>query len=190
VIKPFFISVKNSAIHQIIKLRNMTSSRLSNWLTKGLFWLPVGVAFNSLGFSVATVKGRSMQPTLNEGLRTNDTQDFVLLDKFSIQMRHRYRRGDVVVLASPEEPGEYLIKRLVAIEGDWFTDRHGRHFIIPKGKCWIEGDNPTFSDDSTKFGPIPLALIDSRVVGILWPLRHIKRIESKLPQEKRVNRHH
>lgn len=155
-------------------------------LGKAALWLPVGVTVNALFVSVASVKGRSMQPALNADMTQNDVRDRVLLDKFSVQMRHRFTRGDVVVLASPESPGEFLIKRLVALEGDFVTDRSGHHVMVPAGKCWVEGDNPVFSDDSDKFGPVPLALIDSRVVAVFWPLNQMKLVKNQLP-DNRVN---
>ncbi|RLN88339.1 hypothetical protein BBJ28_00000673 [Nothophytophthora sp. Chile5] len=158
------------------------------WQTaaKTALWLPVGVTVNALVVSLASVKGRSMQPTLNEGLSQDAVRDRVLLDKFSIQMRHRFTRGDVVVLASPEAPGQFLIKRLMALEGDLVTDRKGRHRMVPVGKCWVEGDNSTFSDDSDTFGPVPLALIDSRVVAVVWPPSQMKLVRTELP-DARVN---
>lgn len=158
------------------------------WQTAGklALWLPVGITVNSLLLSVASVKGRSMQPTLNEGLTQNAVRDRVLLDKFSVQIRHRYQRGDVVILASPEAAGERLIKRLVALEGDVVTDRRGKTRVIPPGRCWVEGDNPAFSDDSDKFGAVPLALIESRVLAVVWPPDRMKRVRRALPEE-RVN---
>lgn len=156
-------------------------------LGKAALWLPVGVTVNALFVSAASVRGRSMQPTLNGGLSQNAVRDRVLLDKFSVQVRHRFKRGDVVVLASPEAPGEFLIKRLIALEGDLVTDRRGRHVLVPAGKCWVEGDSPVFSDsDSDKFGPVPLALINSRVVAVFWPPDQMKLVGNQLP-ENRVN---
>ncbi|KAG6574508.1 Signal peptidase I [Phytophthora cinnamomi] len=161
---------------------------MGRWQTvvKAALWLPVGVTVNALGVSLASVKGRSMQPALNDGLTQDAVRDRVLLDKFSVQMRHRYRRGDVVVLESPEAAGQYLIKRLVALEGDLVTDRSGGHRVVPVGKCWVEGDNPTFSDDSDSFGPVPLALIDSRVLAVVWPPSQMKIVRGE-PSEDRVN---
>ncbi|KAG7394287.1 Mitochondrial inner membrane protease subunit 2 [Phytophthora boehmeriae] len=161
---------------------------MGKWQTavKLALWLPVGVTVNALGVSLASVKGRSMQPALNDGLTQDSVRDRVLLDKFSVQMRHRFRRGDVVVLESPEAVGQFLIKRLVAVEGDLVTDRSGKHRMIPAGKCWVEGDNPTFSDDSESFGPVPLALIDSRVVAVVWPPSHMKLVRSELPDRVSV----
>uniref|UniRef100_M4BYV4 Mitochondrial inner membrane protease subunit n=2 Tax=Hyaloperonospora arabidopsidis (strain Emoy2) TaxID=559515 RepID=M4BYV4_HYAAE len=155
-------------------------------VTKMVLWLPVGVTVNALGVSLASVKGRSMQPALNDGLTQDAVRDRVLLDKFSVQMRHKYRRGDVVVLESPEAAGQFLIKRLVGFEGDLVTDRNGRSWLVPPGRCWVEGDNPTFSDDSNAFGPVPLALIDSRVLVVVWPLSEVKVVRGKL-QSDRVN---
>jgi len=40
---------------------------------------------------------------------------------------------------------------------------------IPKGHCWVEGDNAHLSRDSRDFGPVPLGLINGVVVGIIWP---------------------
>ncbi|KAE8899709.1 hypothetical protein PF005_g4444 [Phytophthora fragariae] len=159
---------------------------MGRWQTaiKVALWLPVGVTVNALGVSLASVKGRSMQPALNDGLTQEDVRDRVLLDKFSVQMRHRYRRGDVVVLESPEAAGEYLIKRLVALGGDELRDRNGRIHVVPVGKCWVEGDNSTFSDDSDVFGPVPLALIDSRVLAVVWPPSQWKIVRSKLPEDR------
>lgn len=39
---------------------------------------------------------------------------------------------------------------------------------IPEGFCWVTGDNPLFSEDSSLYGPIPLALIEGRVRGCVW----------------------
>ncbi|CAH0479743.1 unnamed protein product [Peronospora belbahrii] len=158
-------------------------------IAKVVLWLPVGITVNALGVSLASVKGRSMQPTLNDGLTQDAVRDRVLLDKFSVQMRHRYRRGDVVVLESPMVAGQYLIKRLLGLEGDLMTDRRGRRCIVPPGKCWVEGDNSTFSDDSDSYGPVPLALIDSRVLAVVWPPRAMKIVRGKLPDRvKNISR--
>lgn len=175
-------------IHQRGRDTRISESMGRLWQTLGraALWLPVGVAVNSLLVSVASVRGRSMQPTLNAGLSQNAVRDRVLLDKFSVRWRHKYRRGDVVTLASPQAPGETLIKRLVGVEGDVVLDRGGRVHVIPPGRCWVEGDSPTFSDDSEKFGPVPLALIEARVVAVLWPPEHAKLVPRVVPEE-RVN---
>jgi len=157
-------------------------------VAKAALWVPVGVAINSVVFSTAGVKGRSMQPTLNDGVnQSNGVRDRVLLDKWSIHMLHKYQRGDVVVLSSPENPKEKLVKRLVALGGDIIQDKDGRTVLVPQGKCWVEGDNSILSDcDSNAYGALPLSLIESRVVAIMWPLDRMAFLERKMPENRSI----
>ncbi|KAF0742558.1 hypothetical protein AaE_008607 [Aphanomyces astaci] len=149
-----------------------------------LGWLPVAIAFNAVGLSWGRVQGKSMQPTLNRDYATTTKGDTVLLDKFSVQMLHRLVRGDVVVLKSPTDPGELLTKRLIALEGDWVEGRNGKRVVVPPGKCWVEGDNEDVSEDSNEFGSVPMALIEARVVAILWPPSHVAKIPNALPPNR------
>eukprot|EP00897_Mesotaenium_endlicherianum_P004969 jgi/Mesen1/44/ME1094593C05691 len=56
---------------------------------------------------------------------------------------------------SPEEPHRHLVKRLIALQGDWVTVPGSHEVVpIPKGQCWVEGDNPPVSSDSRHFGPV------------------------------------
>ena len=151
-----------------------------------LTWGPVVIAFNGIVGSVAVVEGRSMQPTLNP-VESNQTRDRVILDKASVQVFHRYKRGQLVVLTAPDDKSTSIIKRLIAIEGDWLRDRNGHYIHIPRGKCWVEGDNAAFSEDSESlYGPIPLALIQARVIGVVWPPSRIQSITEYVPPN-RVN---
>jgi inner membrane protease subunit 2 len=56
---------------------------------------PILIAIEDCLCGPASVRGRSMQPTLNPG--DGDGNDIVLADKWSIKL-YRYRRGDVVLL--------------------------------------------------------------------------------------------
>ena len=119
---------------------------------------------------------RSMQPALNPAL--SKRKDRVLTDKLSIHL-YSYSRGDVVTLWSPSHPQRLLIKRLIALEGDWLTvpgsaklekipqERRSLHELLPfqqmlllmptslQGCCWVEGDNQSdSSDSSSSFGPV------------------------------------
>lgn len=51
---------------------------------------------------------------------------------------------------------------------------HSREIYVPKGMVWLEGDNSENSADSRLYGPVPLGLIQSRVVCKVWPLNQIK----------------
>jgi signal peptidase I len=66
------------------------------------------------------------------------------------------------------------VKRLVAVEGDVVLLPDNSAVPIPKGHCWVEGDNASVSYDSRHFGPIPMALIQGRVLAILFPLSRIQ----------------
>ncbi|KAL3131778.1 hypothetical protein ABBQ38_007495 [Trebouxia sp. C0009 RCD-2024] len=147
------------------------------WLT------PVVVTVNDLVGGPATVHGRSMQPTLNPLGSTSI--DLVLVDKLSIRL-FKYSRGDVVLLRSPVCPDAVLIKRLVALEGDWLTLPDCVDIAkIPQGHCWVEGDNPELSEDSrNKYGPVPLALIEGRVTHVLWPPSRLSRIPPVNPHRR------
>lgn len=48
------------------------------------------------------------------------------------------------------------------------------------GHCWIVGDNLLASRDSRYFGPLPMALIQGKVVGKIFPWKERKWIESGL----------
>lgn len=74
------------------------------------FILVLVIIFN-IKYLSAPVEGSSMQPTLNgEGL---DKQDTVYINKFS-----EYGLGDVVVIHSSSDTDKYIIKRVIAMEGD------------------------------------------------------------------------
>ncbi|BDA41476.1 mitochondrial inner membrane protease subunit 2 [Coccomyxa sp. Obi] len=142
--------------------------------------VPVVVAVEDCLYGPASVHGRSMQPTFNPEPATG--HDLVLADKWSIKL-YRYNRGDIVLLRSPEDPNMMLIKRLLALEGDWVTIPGSLELAkIPKGHCWVEGDNPEFSADSrSRFGPVPIALIEGRVRYIFWPPSRVGRVASHVP---------
>ena len=112
-----------------------------------------------------------MQPTFNS--RGKDTNDAVLLDKWSVR-QYAYQRGDVVVLRSPHEPTELLTKRVVGLPGDLIRPRSNAHHSdvvhLPRGQLWVEGDNEHRSNDSNSFGPVSAALVEARVCFKLWPL--------------------
>jgi len=148
---------------------------------------------------VVKVSGPSMQPVLNPGLRdvkddinddnvnevNNVSKDVGSLRQDRVLRRHiltgsdfdAIRRGDIVIFASPTDSlagrkGEKLrIKRVVALPGDRVTTRHykKRHLTIPPGHCWIEGDNHLDSIDSNDFGPLPLGLVRSKALAVVWP---------------------
>ncbi|KAJ1475910.1 peptidase S24/S26A/S26B/S26C [Baffinella frigidus] len=159
-----------------------------------LFALPVVLVANDCVVSVAKVEGRSMQPTLNpdeQGPRDRSARasppirDRVLIDKFSYSCLREYKRGDVCLLRSPRDPDAWIIKRLVALEGDTVRT-HSQEFVhVPQGRCWMEGDNQECSDDSERtLGAVPLALVEGRVLSVIWPPWRIHRVPRVFSQER------
>lgn len=153
------------------------------------------------------VRGESMQPVLNPdfneaefarernnwsplppNLRPKYSSDVVLVNKW-IMRNYDLKRGDIVILVSPLDPDEVLIKRLIAFEGDtvkplWPSTNLEKTILIPKGHCWVEGDHHARSLDSNTFGPIPLGLIIAKATHIIWPVHRWQRLESKYPEER------
>ena len=172
------------------------------WLLPRIaFSLPVSYAFVDLGYNVSVVSGASMAPSLNPdadderggagaGSATRWKRDVVLCERWAAHAL-RIARGDVVAMSSPDEPGTCLVKRVLALEGDWVVatpaareamawrtggdgaapkDADDDVLQVPRGHCWVEGDNPTCSVDSaTSFGPVPLSLVHARVRYVCWP---------------------
>ncbi|CAK9205126.1 unnamed protein product [Sphagnum troendelagicum] len=145
----------------------------------------VGVTISDRFECVATMHGGSMEPTLHSG--GNEPfgylkADLLYLDKMSLR-NYTFSRGDVVVFRSPLEPKMWLVKRLIALPSDWVTVPGTYEILqVPKGHCWVEGDNAEVSFDSKSFGPIPLALLKGRVTNVIWPPSRFGHVENRLPE--------
>ncbi len=119
------------------------------------------------GYSFSICVGPSMLPTISE------RGDIVFIDHISyIIFRKDYKRGDVVISVSPNDPHRAVCKRITGIEGDIIpTNRSNSFFdlqevvIVPRGHVWLAGDNPSNSTDSRQYGPVPIGLIQGRVVA-------------------------
>ena len=55
---------------------------------------------------------------------------------------------------------------------------------MPKGQVWMEGDEMFHSVDSNTYGPVPIALITSKVTYIVWPPTRAGRVQ--VEEEKRM----
>jgi signal peptidase I len=133
------------------------------------------------------VHGQSMEPTLHSDQR-------LVVEKVSYRF-HGPRRGDVIVLKSPRESSELLIKRVIGLPGEAVEIRQGRVYI--NGQEWDEpylerspggnwgpiivlplhvfvlGDNRSFSNDSRAFGMVPIENIVGRAWVSYWPLDEV-----------------
>jgi signal peptidase I len=136
-------------------------------------------------FDIMVVQGHSMEPTLRPG-------EFIIVSRCAygllIPFVNRYivtwaypRRDDLVVFISPENE-KIIVKRCVAIGGDFFDISNEYlsvgerqypyqhpdgiaetfiHTVVPDNTILVLGDNPPQSVDSRMFGFVPL----SRVIG-------------------------
>ena len=136
-----------------------------------------------LPFQTIRVPSASMTPTVAPG-------DHLLLHK---RRPTEVAVGDVVVLHDPLDPGDLVVKRVIAVDGDsiGFEDgvlvRNGRPVtepytadfldgvyygpdVVPPGMLYVLGDNRVDSVDSRRFGPVPLASVVGRVDARLFPV--------------------
>ncbi|KAG7449408.1 LexA/Signal peptidase [Guyanagaster necrorhizus] len=131
-------------------------------------------------YPITKITGRSMQPTINPD-ENQLWHDFALLDRVSMQARANFKRGDIVTLFSPIDPKRFMVKRVIAKEGDiveTLPPYPHPQVCVPEGHVWVEGDDPYHSDDSNTFGPIPAALIEAKVLFIVWPLSRIGSLQT------------
>ena len=135
------------------------------------------------------VHGQSMEPTLHSEQR-------LVVEKVSYHF-HGPRRGDIIVLKSPQSP-ELLIKRVIGLAGETVEIRQGRVYINGQeldepylakstGGNWgpiivsplhifVLGDNRGFSNDSRAFGMVPIESIVGRAWVSYWPLDKVGEI--------------
>jgi signal peptidase I len=136
------------------------------------------------------VPTESMIPTLLPG------------DRILARHAGEYHRGDVVVIPDPSYPGDFLVKRLVALPGDtveiyngqlhvngvsvtepYIRDRieygFGPHVVAPNAG-FLLGDNRNESEDSARWGAgLLLAEIKGRAAYIYAPGARRAAIESR-----------
>jgi inner membrane protease subunit 2 len=61
--------------------------------------------------------------------------------------------------SAPDDPDRIITKRIIALEGDTVLTAlsYPDKFVkIPKGHCWIEGDDVLHSKDSNVYGPVSI----------------------------------
>ena len=124
------------------------------------------------------VAGRSMVPAFSPAQR-------VMVSRLSYVLK-KPQKGHVVVLRHPQS-GTFLLKRVVAGEGERVRQQYGRLFVgprsvpvsakdyaaargesewvVPKGHYFLAGDNLHASTDSRHFGCVPASAIEGRVIA-------------------------
>lgn len=173
-------------------------------LKTGLVTFCVMETATSLYGYPAFITGKSMQPEFNspthgmprESWLSSWMSSFVRFDLDWIwvsrwKARHyTFARGDIVVFISPKDPSEYVIKRVIGLEGDIVT-MHCQQPIrvtVPQGHCWVEGDNWSNSVDSTKYGPISKGLIFGVATHVIWPAHKWRKLGEGIPDSLQPDR--
>ena len=136
-----------------------------------------------------TIHQVSMRPTLEEG-------DRILLNRLVYHFR-KPARGDIIVLHSPINADEDLVKRIVGIADDRLSVSGGKLYVngvaqnepylleqdfdgempetvVPPGDVFVMGDNRNNSGDSRLFGPISTDSIIGGAFVVYWPIGHWK----------------
>ncbi|MCZ8514136.1 signal peptidase I [Paenibacillus filicis] len=175
-------------------LRGETESSLLHealdWFKSIIFAVVVVFLLHHFIFHLSTVKGTSMQPTLEDG-------EWLFINKI-VRITGSVQRGEVVVIQEPtgtDKAHPFLVKRVVAVAGDEISVRSGKLYVngeevketytdaviedgrfepytVAKGQIFVMGDNRhrNASYDSRSFGSVPLTDIEGKAQWIVWPL--------------------
>lgn len=160
------------------------------WMKSVVVALLIVLLIHQYGFHLSTVKGASMQPTIEEG-------EWLFINKM-VPWLGSPKRGDVVVVREPdgsdtEHP--FLVKRVVAIAGDEVYIRQGKLYVngeeseeaytdtliedgrfdsykVEEGHVFVMGDNRHrhASYDSRSFGAVSMKQVEGRAEWIVWPV--------------------
>ncbi len=141
----------------------------------------------------------SMEPTLRIG-------DFIVANLRYFK-KIELKRGDLVILRSPDNPAKIYVKRIIALEGEKVEIKSKQVYIndvplpegykihlddefhlerdnygptvVPYDCCFVLGDNRDNSRDSRHWDSVPLKNILGKPLYIYWA-RDITRIGTKI----------
>jgi len=151
-----------------------------------VFGLEVWLLFKSM-FVATMITSSSMEPTLQRG-------DAVIVRRLHFTPENPPKRGDLVFFRDPITRQDWLVKRVIGLPGEILIIWGGRVYIngvelqepyangvtegygmwhIPKDAVFVMGDNRPHSSDSRDFGPVPLELIEGKVVFRYFPLNRV-----------------
>ena len=131
-------------------------------------------------FTLSSIQGPSMKPTLNPDTSPHGSNDIVLIRR-PIQFPPQYKVGQVLVFRNPFNSDQCLVKRLVALEGEVVQMAHAKTpLTIPQGHGWLESDEPYLGTDSRHFGPVSLGLVEGEVCWIVWPWHRIGPLKPRI----------
>lgn len=145
------------------RLKSKPKSKTVTWFTVIVLFTLALAIFLFKNFKTVVVSGVSMKPTFRNGQRVLVSHAYWLIGPI--------KRNDIVVVNDIGAPG-YIIKRVKFMGGDTvepllapadhlLTDPP---YVVPEGYIYLLGDNSFQSEDSRKFGPVPLSSVLGKVV--------------------------
>jgi signal peptidase I len=132
-----------------------------------LFGLLGFVFFFQQNFQTIQVSGESMEPTFASGQKLLATKAYWLVGPIM--------SNDVIVVEG-EDSGTYIIKRVYKVSGetvDWLNvpetyNIANGEYVVPSDSVFVLGDNRAVSEDSRKFGSVPVDKILGKIVVKSW----------------------
>ena len=187
-------------------------------------FLSIVVLYNGSPFTIRKINGASMSPTLSPDLIDDPVYGHkdrlifrrmwpgrLTLEGHSNIEQHKppgqkekrptenmtktIKRGQLVLLNSPNEPNRLVVKRVVGLPGDIVEPLIRKEKLlrasksrvedaklfsgcspadgldrpeavtVPYGHIWVEGDNPSASYDSNDYGPVSQSLVTEVAYG-------------------------
>ncbi|XP_053207630.1 mitochondrial inner membrane protease subunit 2-like isoform X3 [Panonychus citri] len=136
----------------------------AKYLVKKLsFIIPIGLTLTDRVVTIAQVDGESMQPAFNPKTSGKVSNDVVLINRWSAR-NFQFKPGDIIEIKPRSAYQDELV-------------------FVPKGHCWIEGDNHARSNDSNHFGVVPIGLTRGIISYIIWPPSRWSSVDSSLTIE-------
>jgi signal peptidase I len=204
----FLLFIIGEAFFAARKKKEFTLKPYNKWhiylliilLINSIVLIPTNFLTNKvLGFNAYKMPTGSMEPTLQIG-------DHIVANLRNFK-KNELKRGDLVILQSPEDHSKIFIKRIIALEGEkieikskqvyindaFLPERYKIHFdnevypgrdnfgpaVVPSDCCFVLGDNRDKSWDSRNWNSLPLKNIKGKPLYIYWA-RDITRIGMKI----------
>lgn len=120
--------------------------------------------FFYIDFTTIQVSGTSMYPTFRSGQRLLVSKAYFLFGAV--------KDRDIVVVKDPGGPGN-IIKRVYRMGGESVDPENwpdgvpmdiAHPYLVPDGTLYLLGDNKPVSEDSRKFGPVPMDKLVGKVI--------------------------
>lgn len=146
------------------------------------------------------VRGASMHPNFNQG-------DYLIINEIGYRLGEP-KRGEVVVFRPPQNSGQFYIKRIIGLPGEFVKIENGKVWIgktessfekvdekyidgltsgstvvkLEEDEYFALGDNRNASSDSRSWGVLPRKNIIGKAWIRAWPISQFKIIQNPIYQ--------